>query len=581
MRSRTLPTLGALLFFLTGAYGQVSPAARREPLAAHNEPQVRTLPITNPVFATGMKCDGATDDSAALQAALNSAAYLGLGNATVIMPPGTCIIDPGARVSISAGLWLQGAGRLGTTLKRKNGSIGNPIPMILINADGVTLSDFGFDGNKGGPGIVTSGDSVAADSPVSKLTIQRMRFANSTSSDVASYVNGTVGFPTDWLIADNDFDSQGNPFADCAVSFGCANLWIRQPLRLRIIGNRSDSSQNFAFFSSFPGGGQAEVGNNIITNLGGFGVALGGGVVGSAGANVHDNFIASNTTDNDNMIDLGFWNDFTVDHNTMHHNGIATGCIVDYPPANHGEVNSNICYASPTTLIDVGIGLGGSDISVVDNFVEGAGAAGISIAVSYAAPARGVRVIGNTAKNNGQNYAGHHAGIEFYLDRGSPNLAGLTDVIVRSNHCYDDQAIKTQGYGISFGEFGGNTTGFSNVLIEDNDFSGNLRGSVLNNATSFSGFVIRNNAGQNPGGVIPAPVFPSSGTALINTTGYDVTLYITSGTQPIAIAINGTTLAGVLVPGGGVGGPIRLPANQNITLTYAVGGAPSWQWVAD
>ena len=121
-----------------------------------------------------------------------------------------------------------------------------------------------------------------------------------------------------------------------------------------------------------------------------------------------------------------------------------------------------------------------------------------------------------------------------------------------------------------------------NVLIEDNDFSGNLRGSVLNNATSFSGFVIRNNAGQNPGGVIPSPVFPSSGTTLINTTGYDVTLYIMSGTQPIAIAINGTTLTGVLVPaGGGVGGPIRLPANQNITLTYAAGGAPSWQWVAD
>ena len=68
----------------------------------------------------------------------------------------------------------------------------------------------------------------------------------------------------------------------------------------------------------------------------------------------------------------------------------------------------------------------------------------------------------------------------------------------------------------------------------------------------------------------------------INDTGYDVTVYITSGTQPITIAINGTTLTGVSVPGGGgVSGPIRLPANQSITLTYAGGGTPSWQWIAE
>jgi hypothetical protein len=86
----------------------------------------------------------------------------------------------------------------------------------------------------------------------------------------------------------------------------------------------------------------------------------------------------------------------------------------------------------------------------------------------------------------------------------------------------------------------------------------------------------------NPAGVIPGPAFPASGSLLVNTTGYDVTLYITSGTQPVTIAINGVTLNGVSVAGGGAtGGAIRLPANQNITLTYAGGGTPSWQWVAD
>ncbi len=578
MRSYAMSIL-VIALGLGSAYGQAPPRLPRTAPDVRTDPETRTRFIINPVFATGMKCDGVTDDSAALQTALASAAYPGLGNATVIMPPGTCIIDPSVGVSINSSIWLQGAGRFGTTLKRKNASTGTP--MLLINADGVTLSDFGFDGNKGGPGIATAGDSVAAGRAISKLTVQRMRFANSTSSDVASYASGPGGFPTDWLIADSDFDNQGNPFADCSVSTGCANLWIRQPLRLRIIGNRSDSSQNFAFFNSYPGGGQVEVGQNIVTNLGGFGVALGGGVVGSVGAHVHDNFFSSNTTEIDNMIDLGFWNDFTVDHNIMHHNGVAQGCIVDYPPANHGEVDSNVCYAPPSLATDIGIGMGGSDISITNNFVQGAGGAGISIAVSYAGPARGVRIIGNTAKNNSQVLPGHHGGIEFFLDPGSPDLAGLSDVIVQGNHCYDDQPAKTQGYGIIFAGFG-NTTGFSNFMIEGNDLAGNLSGGIQNNAGSFDGLVLRGNAGLNPVGVIPAPAFPVSGKAQVNNTGYDVTLYITSGFHPIGLAINGAVLTGVQIPGNGAfSGAIRLPANQSITLTYTIGGTPSWQWVAD
>jgi hypothetical protein len=262
---------------------------------------------------------------------------------------------------INSSVWLQGAGRFGTTLKRKNSSSGSP--MLLISSSGITLSDFAFDGNKGGPGIASPSDSVTADRPVSKLTIQRMRFANSTNS---------------------------------------------------------------------------------------------------------------------------------------------------------------------------------------------------------------------------QQTPGSNAGFGLYLQPGGPNLAAISDVIIRGNHSYDDQAIQTQGYGIGIA-LAGQATGYSNIIIEGNDLTGNLHGGIQNNASPFTGFVIRNNPGQNPVGAITAPAFPSSGAgSQINNTGYDVTLYITSGTNPITIAINGTTLTGVSVAGGGaVSGPIRLPANQNITLTYAAGGTPSWQWIAD
>ena len=586
MKRCVLSALAVIPSLISSAHGQALPTFPRTVPRPGTEPEIRTRVIVNPVFATGMKCDGLTDDSAALQAALTSAAIPGLGNATVIMPPGTCIIDPGASVRISSSIWLQGAGRFGTTLKRKNSSTGTP--MLIVSSDGVTLTDFGFDGNKGGPGIASPSDSVTADRAVMKLTVQRMRFANSTSSDVASYVTGAGNFPTDWLITNSDFDNQGNPFSDCAVSFGCANLFIQQPLRVRIIGNRSNISQNFAIFSSYPGGGQVEVGQNIITNLGGYGVALGGGTVGSAGAHIHDNFMVSTDTEPDNLVDLAFWHDFTVDHNILHHSGgffssigVPSGCIVDFPPANHGEVDSNICYSHPIVSTNMtGIGLGGSDISITNNLVQGATTAGISVAVSTAGPSRGVRIIGNTAKNNSLQIPGAHGGIELYLQPGGS--AGISDVIIRGNHSYDDQATKTQGYGIGIA-LGGQTTGFANVIIEGNDLTGNLNGGLLNDAGPITGLVIRNNPGQNPAGVITAPAFPASGAGpLVNDTGYDVTLYITSGTNPITIAINGTTLTGVSVAGGGaVSGPIRLPANQNITLTYAAGGSPGWQWIAD
>jgi Pectate lyase superfamily protein len=588
MKRCVLSALAVTLSLISSAHGQALPTFPRSVPRPGTEPEIRTRVIFNPVFATGMKCDGLTDDSAALQAALTSAAIPGLGNATVIMPPGTCIIDPGASVRISSSIWLQGAGRFGTTLKRKNSSSGSP--MLLISSSGVTLSDFAFDGNKGGPGIASPSDSVTADRPVSKLTIQRMRFANSTNSDVASYVRGAGNFPTDWLVADSDFDNQGNPYSDCAVSFACANLFIQQPLRLRITGNRSDTSQNFAFFSSYPGGGQVEVGQNIITNIEGFGIALGGGTLGSAGAHIHHNYISSVPTEQDNLVDLAFWSDFTVDHNLMHYTGgfpssigLPTSCIADAPPANHGDADANTCYITPIITTNVvGISLGGSDISITNNFVQGATTAGISVDVYTAGPSRGVRVIGNTTKNNSQQTPGSNAGIGLYLQPGGPNLAAISDVIIRGNHSYDDQAIQTQGYGIGIA-LAGQATGYSNIIIEGNDLTGNLHGGIQNNASPFTGFVIRNNPGQNPVGAITAPAFPASGAgSQINNTGYDVTLYITSGTNPITIAINGTTLTGVSVAGGGaVSGPIRLPANQNITLTYAAGGTPSWQWIAD
>jgi Pectate lyase superfamily protein len=559
---------------LTRGPGQVSDA----------KPRV----IINPVFATGMKCDGATDDSSALQSALNAASISGPGNVAVILPPGTCVIDPAVNITINSALWLQGAGRFGTTLKRKDASAG--VSILQINSNGITFSDFAIDGNKGGPGITADADSIAANAPFSGITIQRMRFLNSTHSDIASYALGAGAFIADWLISENQFDNGGT--AACIASVTCGNLMLHQPLRMSVFGNTTTNSGHFALFSSIPGGGQVEVGQNIANNISGYFVALGGGVLGSAGAHLHDNFIVTNKTYAWNIFDLAFWSDFNVDHNTMYYTGgfasstgVPAACIADFPPANHGEIDGNICYLSAVPSDNVlGISVGGSDVSITNNFIQGASTAGIGFAVSSLGPARGLRIIGNTCKNNSQGSPGTYAGIDLYLGvvDGTTSLAALSDVVIQGNHSYDDQLKKTQGYGIGIG-FGGMETGFRDVLIEGNDLAGNLHSGILSAPTSIPGLVIRNNFGFNPVGAVPPPDFPASGAGpIVNTTGYDVNVYITSGSNPITFAINGVTLSGVTVPGGGaVSIPIRLAANQNITVNYTAGGTPGWQWIGD
>ncbi len=534
-----------------------------------------------------MKCDGTTDDSAALQSALTSASDPGLGNTKVVLPPGTCIIDPAAAITINSGLWLQGAGRYGTTLKRKNSSGGGAL--LTFNADGITLSDFAIDGNKGGPGITTTVDSILVNAPSSGVTITRMHFLNATGADISSPRQDPGIFVSNWIIVDNDFDNGGTP--DCGLPLLCGNVLIHQPLNVKVLSNRSDLSQHFVLFSTAPGGGQVEVGNNVLTNLNGFGVALGGGPIGAAGAHIHDNFMTSVETNAFNLIDTAIWYDYTVDHNIIYHNGqfttqaAPTSCIADFPPAYHGVIDSNICHMTPSPGVNVtGIAVGGDDDLISNNYVEGAGSAGIVCVIGAAGPIRGIRIIGNTVKNNGTRNPGLDAGIELYLANNPPDLAGLSDIIISGNHSYDDQPNKTQGYGIGITLFDKDTNLY-NIVIENNDVAGNINAGVFNRSQFLTSLAIRNNFGYNPIGVITAPAFPVPGAGPVtNTTGFDTTIYVTSGTGPVTISINGVAVPALTIPGGGVvGNPIRLPANQNITVSYGGLGklTPSWQWVAD
>ena len=111
------------------------------------------------VLGIGAKCDNATDDRVAIQAAITAAA----GGGAVIFPEGrTCIISPVADhskfLSLPAGTHLQGR----ATLQVKSGSA--PYTSVLFAADctGCLISDITIDSNVAGNPAVNLAELIAS-----------------------------------------------------------------------------------------------------------------------------------------------------------------------------------------------------------------------------------------------------------------------------------------------------------------------------------------------------------------------------------------------------------------------------------
>ncbi len=113
-------------------------------------------------------------------------------------------------------------------------------------------------------------------------------------------------------------------------------------------------------------------------------------------------------------------------------------------------------------------------------------------------------------------------------------------------------------------------TGSSGFKMHDNDItsiSDSIQIIIVGTQTK-----VRNNPGHNPKGGNIAPTIPASNTPLTNTTGYDVTVFISGGTLS-NVAIGGVSTGGLSTES------YRLPVGQSITLTYTV--APTWTWFGD
>lgn len=132
------------------------------------------------------------------------------------------------------------------------------------------------------------------------------------------------------------------------------------------------------------------------------------------------------------------------------------------------------------------------------------------------------------------------------------------------------------------GGIGANTVGltvgagaYAGLRIAGNVITGNTTNVSFGAATvaTAGNFRVKDNAGLNPHNTAVTPSFPTSGTTVTNTTGFDVLVFLKGGTVS-AITIGGvsTGLTAALT------GSLLLQPGATIAINFTV--APTWVWIA-
>jgi Pectate lyase superfamily protein len=439
--------------------------------------------------AQSPKCDGATDDTAALQSAINSAA----AHATkLVLPKGVCRLSA-QTISLPDGLVLQGAGRDGTTIRRIS-NVNNATDMFRLTGSigTVTITDITLDYNRSQQ---TAGSDIIGTSAttITNFTLQRSRLINAWQRGINFHVPVGAAFPSNITISDNDFQGNGGAYSQ-RTDENNGDISISPVNGMRILNNTAENTHG-SFLLCGTGGNPSGMGNivitgNVLKGIEGFGIALGGGGPGMAhGANVtiRDNdFSMANSRQND--IDV-------IDHNSLIGGSCASGCaaIGDAPPSSHVTVTNNTVVGNPALPSNACIALGGPGEIISGNTCSGAGGSGI-VLIGDVTGSAGSVIENNTVKNCNQAQIGFHAGITLYLYKG----VHIENVVVRGNHSYDDRGPHaTQTWGIALDPGGVDRAGFKDITIENNDVRNNKKAAIMNNARNSQNVIIRDNAGAH------------------------------------------------------------------------------------
>ena len=491
------------------------------------------------VKAYGAKGDGVTDDTAAINAAINACSATGGG--TVYLPPGIYIISGDPALILSAGIFLCGAGP--QSILRLSSAIGTSayVGIQVGPASGTTfasqmeVANLTLDGNERNMGgNYGSEPPTPSHNGIVLGVCSQVKIHNIRIYDVGAQfiwdttVNNTLGQidHEDIQIFDSIFDTFGNGLvieSSARISVNnCHFINMMNTTSTTTPGdaislNHLDCNQIMVSNCEFDGNGSYNIGfqvaspyvrgcvlsGNSFTNFGSIPNPPGSAVlnINYAGVIVTGNHVYQNATKT--AISLGA--ESLVSNNIIEHNAFSGVWIY----GTGGTLKNNVIHSNNTS---------------------------------------------NSATLSQRNgiYIGVGVGADY--------------LTVMGNRVYDDSATPYQ-YGL-----GGNQT-LSNVRLLDNDFQENVGiYTDFSNLLTFSNTnIIGRNLGINPTGPQAVPAVPASGTALANPFPFDCTVYVTGGVVT-AIAVGGTAT-------GLTSGSVFIPTGETITLTYT--SAPTWVWIGD
>lgn len=394
--------------------------------------------------ATG---DGSTDDTTAIQAAIN-ASY----GSTLYFPAGTYIVSA---LTVSNSLNLVGVGYTFTTLKLKNSA--NNIPLTISAATNVSMSDLTVDGNKANnaSGFSCVRINGASDAP----EFHRVRFANAKTDGLSQA--GTV---SKLLVSECVAENCGND--GMSISSATTSL---------IISNRSSGNGRFGIVvtSSY----NRVIGNACFNNTStgiafvsaSYCVANGNSCFGNTGHGLQFNACFNSVQSGNNCSSNGISGlDQTL------------GC-------NNCTTIGNLSWGN--TVRGIEIDSATYQAVVTGNVVLNNGEVGISV---YRSP--GTVITSNQCLNNGNTTVPRY-GIRLWDDVGT--LAS-TNCIVSNNYVGDNRGVSAaQTYGLGIDD-----ANVNNTIVTGNQFIGNVTGAVymiapatnIKRARDNNGFVTQNYA---------------------------------------------------------------------------------------